>query len=125
MCTVRIWRALPLAVLDHAADLLVDQLCRRVGHVLALGHGVTEEHFFLVLAVAQRSELVGEAELRDHPARKTGGAADVVGGAQVVTFSVPKISSSATRPPNRPAIRASRRLNFECEYLSLLRQEHG
>src|ERR1700691_4168750 len=70
-----------LALLDDAANLVVDHLGGGVGDVLALGDGVAEEDLFLVLAVAQRAQLVAEAEFRDHAARQVGGAADVVGGA--------------------------------------------
>src|SRR6185312_14286964 len=72
---------LALAILDDAANLLVDDLGGRVGDVLALRHRMAEEDLLLVLAVAQRSQLVAEAELGDHAARQIGGAADVVGSA--------------------------------------------
>ena len=42
--------------LDQSADLGVDRLRRRLGHVLGLGDGVAEEHLFLVVGVAQRPE---------------------------------------------------------------------
>src|SRR5262249_5586519 len=66
------------AFLDDAADLLVDHLGGGCGDGLALRHGAAEEDLLLILAVAQRPKLFAEAELGDHPARKAGGAADVV-----------------------------------------------
>src|SRR5271169_2790088 len=70
----------PLTLVDNAADLFVYDLCRRVRDVLALGDRVAEEHLLFVFAVAQRSELLAETELGDHPARQIGRPANIVGG---------------------------------------------
>ena len=66
-----------LTLIDDAADLLIDDLGGRVGDVLALRHGVAEEDLLLVLAVAERAELVAEAPLRHHAPRDVGGLFDV------------------------------------------------
>src|SRR4051812_50217476 len=70
-----------LALVDDAADLVIDQLGCRIGDVLALSHRVPEENLLLVFGVAQRPELVAEPELGDHAPRQSGRAADVVRGA--------------------------------------------
>src|SRR5665213_426993 len=70
-----------LALLDEAADLVVDDLGGGVGDVLALRHRMAEEHLFLIVAVAQRPELLRKAEFGDHAPGEAGGAADVVGSA--------------------------------------------
>src|SRR5690606_30368484 len=64
-----------LAFLDQPADLLVDDAGGDLGDVLALGHRVPEEGLFLVVAVAQRTELFAEAELGDHAAGPVRGLA--------------------------------------------------
>ena len=68
-------RARVFGLLDQAADLLVDQLRGGVRDVLALRHRVAEEHLLLVLAVAQRPEL-----LADMPNSVTMRARQVGGG---------------------------------------------
>ena len=82
------------------ADFLVDRMDRNVGHLLVLRHRTAEEDFAVVLAVGQRSELLGQAPLGDHVAGDIGGPLDVVGrtGRHVVA---PNVISSAMRPPNR------------------------
>src|SRR5258705_7603344 len=52
-----------LALVDDAADFLVDELGRRVGDVLALRDRMTEKNLFLIVGVAQGPELFAEAEL--------------------------------------------------------------
>src|ERR1700751_3663951 len=69
-----------LAFVDDTADLFVYDLCGRVRHVLALGDRVAEEYLLLVLAVAQRPELLAEAELGDHPACQIGRPPDIIRG---------------------------------------------
>src|SRR6185437_8939222 len=95
-----------LALLDDAANLLVDHCRRGFGDVLALRHRMAEENLFLVLAIAQRPEFFGEAELGHHAAREVGRAANIVGCSGRDLLG-PKISSSATRPPKRLVIIAS------------------
>src|SRR5438270_3758737 len=51
-----------LALIDDAANLLVDELGRGVGDVLALGDRMAEEHLFLIVGVAQGPELLAKAE---------------------------------------------------------------
>src|SRR4051794_14976488 len=70
-----------LALVDDAADFVVDQLGRSVGDVLALGHRMAEEDLLLVFGITQRPELVTEPELGDHAPRQSGRTADVVGRA--------------------------------------------
>jgi hypothetical protein len=59
---------------------------------------MAEEDLFLVLAIGDLAELVGEAPARDHGARQLGRLLDV-GRAPEVMFSLPNFISSATRPP--------------------------
>src|SRR5260370_5677572 len=81
-----------LALVDDASDFLVDHLGGGVGDILALGHRVTEEDLFLVLAVTQRAELLAEAELGDHAAGQACGAAGM-------------LRSAPRHPPQAPAPR--------------------
>src|SRR6516165_38082 len=67
------------AFIDDPADLLIDNFGGRLGNILTLGHRVSEEDLFLILAVTKRPELFAEPEFGDHPARQSGRAADVVG----------------------------------------------
>ena len=59
----------------------VDLLRGRLGDVLGLGDRVAEEDLLLVLAVADRPELVAHAPLGDHVAGDLGRLLDVGGGA--------------------------------------------
>src|SRR5262245_13270731 len=65
-------------LVDDLADLLIDLLQRRLGHVLVRGDRAAEEHLALVLAVHHRAELVGHAPLGDHVARDGRRALEVV-----------------------------------------------
>ncbi len=96
-----IWRAGNRRPGD-AADLLIDQLRRRVRHVLALVTGSRGTPLPRSRCSAE-PELVGEAELRDHPAREAGGAADVVGGAGGHLLGTEDDSSGGGRRTSRRA----------------------
>src|SRR5439155_24106179 len=70
-----------VAVVDDAADLLVDQRCDLLGVVPLLTEVTAEEDELLLVAHRHGAELVRHAPLRDHPPRELGRALDVVLGA--------------------------------------------
>jgi len=55
---------------DEPAHFRVDLLRGRLGNVLLAAHRVAEEHLFLVLAIHDSAELVGETPARHHRARE-------------------------------------------------------
>src|SRR3954464_12369895 len=71
----------PVLRVDDMADLGVDLLHGRFGHVLVRLNRASEEDLALVLAVDHRAELVRHAPLRHHAAGNLGGTLEVVRGA--------------------------------------------
>src|SRR5690606_11790560 len=55
-----------ISLIDQAAHFVVDLLLSLFRHVLLPRHGMAEEDFFLVFAVGDLAELVGETPARDH-----------------------------------------------------------
>ena len=88
----------PIARLDEAADLRIDLLRRLLGDVLLARHRVAEEDLFLVLAIGDGAEL-SEKPQRVTIMRASRVACSMSEAAPDVTLSLPKIISSATRPP--------------------------
>src|SRR5690606_36440146 len=72
-----------LALGDDAADLLIDEPRRLLGHVLALGDGVAEEDLLLVVVVPQRPQDLAHAPLGHHAAGQIGRLHDVARRASV------------------------------------------
>ena len=68
---------LGIAGLDQPADLGVDLAARLLRDVLLARHRIAEEHLFLVLAIGDRAELLGQAPARHHHARELGRLLDV------------------------------------------------
>src|SRR5215207_5183044 len=70
-----------IALLDDAADFLVDRLRGLVRHVLLPIDRIAEEHLFVGLRILQRAERIRHAPPGDHVAGETGRIADVGRGA--------------------------------------------
>ena len=82
MCSVRTLRAVCLAFGDQTPDLVVDQLCRFLRHVLRAGDGMAEEHFLLVIAVADAAELIAHAPFHHHDTGQLCRLLDIARGAR-------------------------------------------
>ena len=63
--------------LDQPPDLGVDLLHGGLGNILLARHRIAEEHFFLVLAIGDGAERVGETPARHHHACELGRLLDV------------------------------------------------
>src|SRR5580658_3984679 len=72
---------LGIAGFDQAADFGVDLLHGGFGDALLARHRIAEEDFFLVLAIGNSTERVGQAPARHHHARQLGRLLDVGRGA--------------------------------------------
>ena len=80
-CSVRMSRALrsPSSTMRRISSSITSAVASDT--FLRCVDRMAEENLFLVVAVAQRPQLVAEAQLGDHAAGDVGGAADVLGGA--------------------------------------------
>ena len=79
-----------------AANFLVDQTRRFFGHVLALRDRMAEEHFLLVVGIAERPELFAHTPLGHHAAREACRLLDVARSAGVqVLFAVDDLLGDA------------------------------
>ena len=94
---------LGVRLVEQALDLVVHHLGGALGHLAPLAELPAEEDFLLPVADGHDADPLAHAELRHHPAGQRRWPARCRCRRPVVTFSGPKISSSATRPPKNMA----------------------